>query len=333
MSFITPPSLSELPPPPTGKRGWPWTEASTPFPELRADSTDWPSLRVVTPSYGQAEYIEETIRSVLLQGYPSLEYFVIDGGSKDGTVDIIEKYSPWLSGWVSEPDKGQVDAIKKGMLGAEEDYFTWLNSDDLFDANALSILAQAREGYAIAGTVSNFIEGNIVERKTNFGLDLATYTKRWSPSVFHQPGVFWPLRGSLLDALDETLHYAFDVKLLLKYLLESGVVDCTEHPVARFRLHDRSKTVSEAAFFLPERVRILEEFCNSFDDRGDHNVRKELESKFWSEFLQLKLSERAIAGVGEITRRLAENPARLNRETLGALRRLLKGLVSRNPAR
>ena len=144
-----------------------------PFPMLRENGSQWPSLRVVTPSFCQAEYIEETIRSVLLQGYPRLEYFVIDGGSKDGTVEIIKKYSPWLSDWRSEPDKGQVDAIKKGLAGTKTDYFTWLNSDDLFEPNSLQIFAYANEGRAVAGIVRNFLEGTVVEskkkRRSQFG--------------------------------------------------------------------------------------------------------------------------------------------------------------------
>src|SRR3990172_2210461 len=109
------PRLNELPAPPPGKKGWPWTEESRQLPELTPDGRQWPRITVVTASLNQAPFIEDTIRSVLLQGYPNLEYFVLDGASADRSVEIIKKYSPWLSYWASEPDSGQSSAINRGL--------------------------------------------------------------------------------------------------------------------------------------------------------------------------------------------------------------------------
>jgi len=137
------PTLESLPPPPAGRRGWPWTVASPPLPPTRATGAPWPRISIVTPSFNQGAFLEETIRSVLLQGYPNLEYRVLDGGSTDGSLEIIERYASWLTSWVSEPDAGQSDAINKGFAAATGDIFGWLNSDDYYAEGALRIVAFA----------------------------------------------------------------------------------------------------------------------------------------------------------------------------------------------
>src|SRR5262249_22787460 len=131
------PSLSELSSPPPGKKGWPWTEESLPLWEQIGEGYFCPRITVVTPSFNQGQFIEETIRSVLLQGYPDLEYFVLDGGSTDDSVAIIKKYSPWISFWASEVDGGQSAAINRGLRMGSGWYATWINSDDMLCKNAL----------------------------------------------------------------------------------------------------------------------------------------------------------------------------------------------------
>ena len=91
------------------------------------DGSDWPRISIVTPSYNQGQYIEETIRSILLQGYPNLEYIIIDAGSTDQTVEIIKKYEMFLSYWVSESDNGQAHAINKGLSLCTGEIFNWIN--------------------------------------------------------------------------------------------------------------------------------------------------------------------------------------------------------------
>src|SRR5687768_1599060 len=109
------PRLSDLPPPPPDKQGWPWTEESQRLPDPVRPGTPWPRLTVITPSFNQGHFLEATIRSVLLQGYPDLEYMVLDAASTDNSVDILKKYAPWLSYWVSKPDGGQSAAINRGL--------------------------------------------------------------------------------------------------------------------------------------------------------------------------------------------------------------------------
>ncbi|MCH8077935.1 MAG: glycosyltransferase [SAR324 cluster bacterium] len=121
------PTLQELPPPPPDKVGWPWTEGSALQPAATPGGDDWPMISIVTPSFNQGQFIEETIRSVLLQGYPNIEYLILDGGSTDETVDIIRKYEPWVSYWVSEPGDGQSDAIDQGWARSSGEILELLN--------------------------------------------------------------------------------------------------------------------------------------------------------------------------------------------------------------
>jgi glycosyltransferase involved in cell wall biosynthesis len=133
--------MGVLPAAPTGRAGWPWT-VETPRP---ADwrKLAWPRITVVTPSYQQDAFIEECLRSVLLQNYPNLEYIVVDGGSHDGSRDIIARYDSNLAYWQSRKDGGQGDAINQGFARATGEILGWLNSDDLLLPGALFAAAQA----------------------------------------------------------------------------------------------------------------------------------------------------------------------------------------------
>lgn len=135
-------TLDELPPPPPNKTGWPWTEQSSQVSEPTSDGFEYPRITIVTPNYNYGHYLEETIRSVLLQGYPNLEYIIIDGGSTDNSVEIIKKYEQWLTYWISEKDYGQGNAINKGINLATGIWFNWLNSDDILMPNALKTLVE-----------------------------------------------------------------------------------------------------------------------------------------------------------------------------------------------
>ncbi len=132
-----------LPPPPAGRTGWPWTDAAPPLPRTRPDGSPWPRVSIVTPSLNQAPFLEETIRSVLMQGYPNLEYLILDGGSTDESVQIIRRYERWLTFWSSEPDAGQSDAVNRGFARTTGEVLGWLNSDDYFAPGALGVAAAA----------------------------------------------------------------------------------------------------------------------------------------------------------------------------------------------
>ena len=202
--------LRNLPPPPEGKSGWPWTEHAPVPSEAAPDGHSWPRVSIVTPSYNQGQYIEETIRSILLQGYPNLEYIVIDGGSTDHSVEIIKRYAPWLAYWTSESDQGQPHAINKGIGKATGEIVNWINSDDLLLPGAVfRIVAALEQSDAVGGGVIEFRQDK-EELVPNAGLS-AHGMITGSPGVsYHQPGL-WLRRKSVIacGGIDESLHYTF----------------------------------------------------------------------------------------------------------------------------
>lgn len=251
------PTLEELPHPASGKQGWPWTAASSKLPETISDGRPWPRISIVTPSFNQADYLEETIRSILLQGYPDLEYVVIDGGSTDASREIIQKYQQWLSFWVSEPDRGQSSAINKGLRVLTGDVFNWINSDDVLQPQSLQIIAEAYRKYPdslLAGDVLyRYDDSNIVKNVRQANIELRSLVEFWNNSAsFHQPGIFIPMHLiKKIDMLDENLQYAFDYDLFCRLLFLADVAYVNE-PVATYRIHSTSKSVSQSYLFLPE---------------------------------------------------------------------------------
>lgn len=257
------PTLAELPPPPEGRVGWPWTVESAQPPARRPDGSAWPRISVVTPSYNQGQFIEETIRSVLLQGYPDLEYVVIDGGSSDESVEIIKKYERWLTFWVSEKDRGQAHAINKGLANVRPGIFNWINSDDLLMPSALGIIgAIARNQNAIAGGVIDFGTGD-QRLVPNRGLLPEAMIAGEEHVLFHQPGLWlYSERIPQIGGIDETFHYVFDFDLTVRYLCRYPTVEYTEQALAMFRLHDGSKTCSSPDQFRNDRVRLYKKFLS-----------------------------------------------------------------------
>lgn len=137
------PTLAELPPPPLGKTGWPWTEESSQLPATMPNGEKWPRVSIITPNYNYGKFIEGAIRSILLQGYQDLEYIIIDGESNDYSVEIIQRYEIWISYWHSQKDEGQSDAINQGFSKATGDILCWINSDDLLEKNSLSYVVNS----------------------------------------------------------------------------------------------------------------------------------------------------------------------------------------------
>jgi glycosyltransferase involved in cell wall biosynthesis len=255
------PTLAELPSPPPDKTGWPWTVETPPLPPARPDGSAWPRISIVTPSYNQGQFIEETIRSVLLQGYPDLEYMIIDGGSTDQSVEIIRKYEPWLTYWVSEKDRGQSHAISKGLDNSNGEIFQWINSDDLLLSGTLLSVATAFSGHAVGASI--LIGYNTLSSILSKNEDLSAESLLSGRTQISQPGLWFPLEKMKIIGLDERLHHAFDWDFVIRYLEMFPHVTEIHSIVVFFRLHVASKTILTQDSFTKERFIIRAKLARS----------------------------------------------------------------------
>jgi glycosyltransferase involved in cell wall biosynthesis len=235
--------------------GWPWdaspnSKLRTPDSRIQTPDFELPSISVITPSFNQGRFIEQTVRSVLLQGYPKLEYIIIDGGSTDSSVEVIRKYEPWLAYWVSEPDRGQAHAINKGFQRATGDVLCWLNSDDYFLPGALmavgETLASISGNFALVGhCLKVYKDGRptaLLEGKYENRRRLIEF---WKGYQMHQPAIFW--RREVFEKaglLDEDLHLImdFDYWTRIASYFEFANLDAV---LAGCNFHDEAKTGDE----------------------------------------------------------------------------------------
>lgn len=220
-----------------------------------------PKISIVTPSFNQGQFIEETICSVLDQNYPNLEYIIIDGGSTDNSVELIKKYEKHLKYWVSEPDRGQSHAINKGLIHCTGEVFNWLNSDDLLVPGALEIIGAHFLNPKVEVLSGRELHFNESEEWIKYGsIIYDELEKNLLDGVIYQPSTFWRLdQIKEVLPLNNELNYLMDVDLWIRYFAMKGLSRSLkiEAPLAKFRLHQGSKTVNEKQKFNEERELIV----------------------------------------------------------------------------
>lgn len=322
------------------------THPSTTASQQRSESRNPPArVTVITPSFNQGKFLEETIRSVLAQDYPNLQYIVVDGGSTDESHRILDRYESEIDHVIREPDQGQSDAICKGLALADGQWFNWINSDDRLEPGVLWELARCVDATTDLLAFRVHVEdadGNppTDQRSLMINSNLSAVAMlRCDDYAFSQPGLWFRMDHlKACGGINPTLNYGFDWDLLVRYLAAFPRVKYSDHVGAMFRLHDQSKTMVETSKvdvsqnrFQQENDRIRSLLEASLPPRLVNASRLGRRRGPWNDSMIQILDQptRSPAGAAlEIFLEMWRDPAaRISRRTAGAIGRLLSRYV------
>ena len=273
-----------LPDPPAGKTGWPWTPNEA---QANNSLTHYPKITIVTPSYRHGHYLEETMRSVLLQNYPNLEYVVIDGGSEDESRQLLERYRGQLSYWVSEPDRGHAHALNKGFARATGEILAWLNAGDFYFPQALHHVAQVFQTFPNIEWLTTAQQGHYYEETGSAASFVSGFSKSlfmaggylgfepFALSFIQQESTFW--RKSLWEKaghqLNESLRMANDFDLWRRFFMHADLA-LLDAPLGCFRHHADQRSAQQSALYKQEAWTCLGRKGNSFLSYAHRIFRK-----------------------------------------------------------
>lgn len=275
-------------------------------------------VSIIIPAFQAARFLEETLHSVFAQTGTDVELIVIDGGSTDGTQDILRKHESKIAYWISEPDRGQADAINKGLRRVTGDVVSIFTADDLFADGIFAAVAEAwrkNPRTILAGPVANFYTRGRETLLRPHDITLANVVQYWQRrSLWHLPGMFWP--REVIEAtgeLDISLHYAFDYEYLIR-ALRNFEVAYVDRVAAGFRLHGDSKSVSQAERMMNETAAVSQRYWSLVPDvdregfaRAEHTAclrrgASHLLRGKWDgfAFLRRALRERPFASIAQL---------------------------------
>lgn len=239
-------------------------------------------ISIITPSFNQGEYIAKTIDSVLSQNYPNLEYYVVDGGSTDNTVEILKSYGDRIK-WVSQIDTGQTNAINWGLKKISGDIISYLNSDDLLLPNSLQVISDTFDSnkcewligdYQIIDSQGRRVKKHAIVEKykhlllAHFSRNLLLTVNNFLP----QPSTFWSKKAfKKIGLFDESLHYTMDYDYWLRLSKEFKPL-IVQREFSQFRLHSQSKSVSGRVKMFEEELRVMEKHRPNLFQRHTHRL-------------------------------------------------------------